>query len=238
MIINCLASSSYGNCYLITNNKTTLMIEAGLRFKEIKNKLLDHGVVLTRISAVAVTHSHGDHAMAAQEMSMYAPIIASTETLDAAQVRRNRLSLTPWDWITIRKDSMRIQAFEVDHDCPGAYGFIVEDLENDERMLFINDTKLVRWDFSKHSFDYIMIECNHNDEILDLKESRTKRTAEAHMSLRTTKITLSKMNLTNTKAIYLMHLSGGNSDEERMINEVKALTGKPTYACQKNGGVR
>ncbi len=235
MNINCLASSSAGNCYLITNTKTTLILEAGIRFKEIKNKLLDHGIILTRVNAVAVTHSHGDHSMAAQEMSLFAPILASKETLDEANVRRNRYELTPWEWVNIR--TMRIQAFEVDHDCPGAYGFIVEDLETEERLLFINDTKLVRWDFSKHYFDYIMIECNHVDDILDLKENRTKRTAEAHMSLRTTKLTLERMNLANVKAIYLMHLSDGNSDQARMIHEVKAATGKPTYACLKNGGV-
>jgi hypothetical protein len=45
------------------------------------------------------------------------------------------------------------------------------------------------------------------------------------------------MNLSKTKAIYLMHLSDSNSDQERMIKEVQELTGKPTYVCLKDGGV-
>jgi hypothetical protein len=33
-----------------------------------------------------------------------------------------------------------------------------------------------------------------------------------------------------------MHLSDGYSDQEKMMNEVQAATGKPTYVCLKNGG--
>lgn len=233
-IIN-LASSSEANCYLIKNEKDTLMIEAGLDIQTTKNKLLSMRIIPSSIRAVAVTHAHGDHARGAGKMSIYAPIYASKETLNAIQaVRGSGYILTEWESVNI--NSFRLTPFNVDHDCEGAMGFIIEDKLNFERLLFINDTKYVKYDFSAYQFDYIMIECNHNDEILDRKDSKTKRTANSHMSLETTKKTLESLNLNSTKTIYLMHLSDGNSDQNKMIKEVMEATGKPTFACKKHGG--
>jgi hypothetical protein len=56
------------------------------------------------------------------------------------------------------------------------------------------------------------------------------------MELGATIKTLKSMNLSHTNNIYLMHLSDGYSDQEKMMNEVQAATGKPTYVCLKNGG--
>jgi hypothetical protein len=56
------------------------------------------------------------------------------------------------------------------------------------------------------------------------------------MSLYATLKTLKSMNLKNTEKIYLMHMSDGYSDQERMVKEVEKATGVPTYACLRDGG--
>lgn len=236
MEIITLASSSAGNAYVLKNERTTIMLECGLPIKQIIRGLLKHKIVITSVSAVAVTHEHGDHALACQPISQYMQVIASKETLDKWKVRSRRWQIEEWQNAEI--GTFVITPFKVDHDCEGAYGFIVYDKLNDERLLFINDTKFVRYDFSKYQFDYVMIECNHQDEILNLKDERTKRIANSHMSLRTTLLTLEKLDLSNTKAIYLMHMSDGNSDEQAMLETVATHTGKAVYSCQKEGGVR
>jgi ribonuclease BN (tRNA processing enzyme) len=236
MDIICLASSSQANAYIIRNEVDTLLVECGLDFKTLKTRMLKERIVLSRLSAVAVTHHHGDHSRSSDKVSLFAPLIASKETLANIKVARGaEFPATEWQPITL--PTFTIIPFAVDHDCEGAFGFIINDTLNKDSLLFINDTKFVKYDFSNHQFDHIMIECNHNDEILDRADVRTQRTAKAHMSLETVKLTLSKMNLSKTKAIYLMHLSDSNSDQERMIKEVQELTGKPTYVCLKDGGV-
>jgi phosphoribosyl 1,2-cyclic phosphodiesterase len=230
-----LASSSKGNCYIIKNETEAIMLEAGIKISSIRQRLFDNKMELADIKAVAVTHSHGDHATAAKELSNYIPIYASAETLRDCDIDENAVPMIQWQNYRIGK-TFTLSSFDVDHDCDGAVGFIVADKE--ESLLFINDTKLVKWDFSEHDFDHVMIECNHNDDIINLRDSRTVRIAQSHMSLETTKLTLKRMNLKATKGIYLMHLSDGNSDQARMIREVQGVTGLPTYACQKEGGVR
>jgi phosphoribosyl 1,2-cyclic phosphodiesterase len=232
--ITVLASSSKGNCYIISNDTEAVMIEAGLPIGQIRKKTLMAGFTLADIKAVAVTHHHGDHATAAKELSNIIPIYASIDTLLVCGITDNAVPMNEWEDYKIGK-TFRLTAFSVEHDCVGAIGFIVSD--NEEWLLFINDTKLVKWDFSAYNFDHVMIECNHNDDILNLKDQRTVRVAQSHMSLETTKLTLQRMNLKQTQAVYLMHLSDGNSDQARMIREVQGITGKPTYACQREGGV-
>jgi phosphoribosyl 1,2-cyclic phosphodiesterase len=229
-----LASSSNGNCYIIKSHNQALMVEAGLPAKEIHRRLFKNQIDFAEIMAVVVTHSHGDHAIAALDLSASLPILASYETLKACGIKRNGYAMREWDPVNI--GAFTVTSFSVDHDCDGAVGFIIE--TKDERLLFINDTKLVKWDFSGFDFDHVMIECNHCDDVLNLKDERTRRVAQSHMSLESTKLTLKKMNLQRTPAVYLMHLSTGNADEKRMIHEVQQAIGVPTYACQRDGGVR
>jgi phosphoribosyl 1,2-cyclic phosphodiesterase len=228
-----LASSSKGNCYIIKSNGQALMIECGLPLHEIHRRLFKNQIDFAEIMAVAVTHSHGDHATAALDLSKSLPILASAETLKACGIKANGYAMDEWQPVNI--GAFTITSFSVDHDCDGAVGFIIETAT--ERLLFINDTKLVKWDFSGFDFDHVMIECNHCADVLNLKDERTRRVAQSHMSLETTKLTLQRMNLHGTQAIYLMHLSSGNSDEHRMIAEVQKVTGIPTRACRKDGGV-
>ena len=54
-----LGSSSSGNCYILDNGKEALIIEAGIRFQEVK-KALDFN--LRKVVGCVVTHAHNDHA--------------------------------------------------------------------------------------------------------------------------------------------------------------------------------
>jgi len=241
MEIKCLASSSSGNCYVITNaaGDSSLMIEAGLPAKEIIKRLATLSLSLSKISAVVITHGHGDHARGAKDLSeTYGKVIMSgPETLTEAGVITHRWPLFPWKSATT--PSWNITPFDVDHDFKGSLGFIIEERESGELLLFINDTGFVKYNLSSWAFDFVMIECNHTVErLLANADPTVIRKAQSHMSLTTTKETVSKLNLERCKRIYLMHLSDGNSDEPRMIAEIEKATGKPVVACQKNGGIK
>jgi phosphoribosyl 1,2-cyclic phosphodiesterase len=239
MEIKCFASSSAGNAYAIvpSNQKGhALIIECGLPYGEMLKRLFENGIPITNVCGCLITHSHGDHSKSAKDFSRNTMIYASKETLDACGIAIHRYTMNQWETVKIADYS--VIAFNVEHDCAGAYGFIIEEIATGERMLFINDTKMVKWDFSEYRFDHVMIECNHDDEIISLKDERTRRVANSHMSLRTTALTLERMNLTDTKDIYLMHMSSGNSDEQKALELIARQTGLPVYSCQKNGGMR
>lgn len=50
-----LGSSSKGNCYLLQNENDCLIIEAGVRFKEVK-EVLDFNI--SKIRGVLISHEH------------------------------------------------------------------------------------------------------------------------------------------------------------------------------------
>lgn len=55
MILKCLGSSSKGNCYLLIGDSETLIIEAGIKFKEVK-KALDFD--LSNVVGCCISHEH------------------------------------------------------------------------------------------------------------------------------------------------------------------------------------
>ena len=59
------------------------------------------------------------------------------------------------------------------------------------------------------------------------------RLLKSHMEIETTKGLLSANDLSQTQNIVLIHLSDGNSNERRFIDEVVRLTGKQVFAANK-----
>jgi len=233
-IIN-LASSSAGNCYIIKNESASIMIEAGLNSRLISARLAKHGLFLSDISACLVTHSHGDHSRCAKELTERGIIVcASAATIKACEITQNFKTLAEWQQRGV-VGKYAVLPFPVDHDCEGALGFIITD--GTELLLFINDTRMVKWNLSQWAFDHIMIECNHTAErLIENADTQSVRKAQSHMSLDTCKDVLSNLDLTKTQDIYLMHLSDQNADAPKMKKEIEMLTGVPTFVCGKNGG--
>jgi len=59
MKLTVLGSSSLGNCYLLHNERECLIIEAGIKFLEVKKAL---NFKISQIVGLLVSHEHGDHA--------------------------------------------------------------------------------------------------------------------------------------------------------------------------------
>ena len=59
MELKVLGSSSSGNCYILDNGSEALIIEAGIRFMEVK-KALDFNI--SKVVGCLITHWHNDHA--------------------------------------------------------------------------------------------------------------------------------------------------------------------------------
>ena len=252
MKVNCLGSSSAGNCFILTfKNEVytrSIMVECGFPLKEIMKKLLALNMNLNDIECCLVTHGHQDHCRAIEELDKrYIPVFATKTTLKSTK--------TNYHDILVNKDycvapSLFINAFEVEHDIDGSVGFIIFCLETKERVLFINDCKYTKADLSECEFDYVFIECNHKSDVVytlynQAKKNndvamikRYKRLIDSHMSLHGTKKTLEKLNLSKCKAIFLMHLSDGHANEYEMKNEIKKQFKIPTFVCGKNGGIK
>ena len=61
MKIIVLASGSKGNATYIETNESKILIDAGISYKQVKDRLLTHNIELTTLDAILVTHEHTDH---------------------------------------------------------------------------------------------------------------------------------------------------------------------------------
>ena len=262
MKAECLASSSSGNCFIlefdINGVPTRIMVECGIPIGDIYKKLNDRGIMLSTIQACLITHGHQDHCKSASRLKdLGIPIYASKPTLELCNCEGNELILEKPNRVL---NGLFVMPFLVEHDCEGSIGFVIK--TKDECVIFVNDHKRWTCDLSNFKPDYVFIECNYYhtvvyaqlNELKKLKEqpnidektlteinikiAQHERNIESHCSLRGTIKGLEKLNLSNTKVIFLMHLSDRYANEYVMKNDVQDRFGIRTYVCKKIGGIK
>lgn len=235
--IYCLGSGSDGNCYAFKKRNEVVLVECGLDYQVILNKLLTYGILPLQIKAVICTHGHKDHTKALLDFAKRdVPYYICESVCQGGGVKdKAKIQLTSW---------LAAYCFKVEHDVE-AYGFAFLDKETKESILFINDT--FEFEFPRElrsiPFDSIFIECNYlqtqlnairRSANLKFKYDRQERT---HLSLLGTKHMLDQMNLSKTKVIVLMHLSMDCANEAAMKTEISTVYKIRTLVAHRDGGI-
>ncbi len=233
MDIKSLASSSKGNCYLISDGSSRLMIECGIPLDRVRDE-----IPLTCLDGCLITHDHKDHCKFVKDLAPYCNIYASPGTLtvlDLGVYKYRGTALISGRLATIK--TFKIVSFQTKHDAADPVGFLIYSTRTEETLFFATDTFYISQQFSD-KFDYIMIECNYQIELLKAnlrKElvtvAASQRLLSSHMEFGNVKNFLKKLDLEKTKQIYLLHLSNRNSNAEEMKRGIMELTGKPVEIC-------
>jgi Metal-dependent hydrolases of the beta-lactamase superfamily I len=230
--IKSFGSSSAGNCYWISDGKTELLLEAGLRFADIR-KALEFRV--SRLGGCLITHNHGDHIKAAMDLAKAGVNIYSAQgTFDAAKLSGHRYkAIRSMEQFTV--GSWSIMPFPVEHDAEDPYGYLLANQDGD-KLAFLTDTYYCRYTFS--GLTHLMLECNYSLSILDaniaagrVHPAMRPRLLRSHFSLENLKDFLRANDLSKLQEVHLLHLSDSNSDEELFKREVQKITGKPVYVA-------
>ena len=232
MRLNVLGSDSNGNCYVLQTDKEALIIEAGVRFSEVKKALKWQ---LSKVVGAVITHEHNDHAQYIRDFVsngitvLALPSVFRAKGIDSLSFRKE---LEPMHGYIV--GGFRVFAMPVCHDVP-CVGFIIEH-EDMGRMLFVTDTMML--EYRVPGLNHILLEANYAEDILDAKIeagsvplSMKPRLIHSHMEIETTKGILRANDLSGVNEIVLIHLSNGNSDERRFVREVQETSGKPVYAA-------
>ena len=91
------------------------------------------------------------------------------------------------------------------------------------KVLFATDTYYLKYTFK--GLEHVLIECNYTERDLEKIPIYKIRTIKSHMSLETLKETLKTWDLSNTKDITLIHLSGEYGDLNYFKEEIQKATG-------------
>ncbi|CAM3709721.1 MBL fold metallo-hydrolase [Cohnella lubricantis] len=230
--IKSFGSSSAGNCYWISDGRSELLLEAGLRFADIR-KALDFRV--SRLAGCLISHEHGDHSKSAKDlMKAGVTVYASQGTFDSLKISGHRARpVRSKEQFTV--GSWTVMPFDVEHDVDEPIGFLMTNHDGD-KLAFLTDTYYCRYTFS--GITHLMVECNYSLRILDeniaagrVHPAMRPRLLRSHFSLENVKDFLRANDLSQLQEIYLLHLSDSNSDEALFKREIQSITGKPVYVA-------
>lgn len=165
-----LASGSKGNCVLIKNEKTKILIDIGISLRQLENLLILNHTTATEIDACLITHEHIDHIKGITRFCDKYDKPIHTHNY-CANVLKKKKDLKAKYQSEFSLDSFKIgdltiEPFEVSHDSVYACGYRICDTTSSivyaTDMGYCSDRFL---DMAKES-DMVIIESNHDVEML------------------------------------------------------------------------
>lgn len=233
MTINPIASSSQANAYIMNDSRTPLLIEAGVRFRDLQKAT---GFRLSSFGGCLISHSHQDHSRAVPDLVKAGiDCYMTAETAKSIGVDGHRVKIIePLKQFAV--GGWKILPFPTQHDCPGSVGFLLTC--RDEKILFATDTSYLRYRF--YGVTRLMIEANYMKEVLDenvkngdVDLARKRRLLRSHFSLENLVEMLKANNWSKLKECWLLHLSKGNSHEGYVKRTVQSVLGVPVRVCEE-----
>ena len=168
MQFSSLGSGSRGNSTIIETDGTAILVDCGFSMRETERRLQRLSREIQQVSAILVTHEHGDHvrgvASLAKKYSI--PVWSSRGTAKAAELDE----LESWHCIDIHQEfeinSIHIQPVPVPHDAREPCQFIFSD--GDWRVGVLTDTGSITPYIEEQysACDAFILEANHDEEML------------------------------------------------------------------------
>lgn len=210
--VKVLASGSKGNCYLLTYNEQTLILDCGIGIKEIKKGL---NFNLLNVVGVIVSHEHLDHSKSIDDLkNMGIPVFA------------------PYELGNVKKAHMRVGNFEIatfdlPHDGTWNNGFLIK--AGSQKILYMTDFEYCEYVFTKHKVNHILIECNYQSKYVKRGLTNYEHKIRGHCELDTCKEFI-KVNATNElRTVLLLHMGVETCDFEECVAEIKTATQNEVY---------
>ena len=232
MKIVVIGSGSDGNCTYIKGESATILIDAGISFRQLKAKLAERNITDLKFDALFITHEHGDHTkyigsivkntgvkyyMA--EMSYYN--VSSSIFSDVKIYEQGFVE--PFSSITI--NDMRISFISLSHDSLECLGLIIE--EHNKKLVYVADTGYLSEEYrdALTGANCYLFEANH-DPAMEMESNRPQELKNrvlgdrGHLSNEDSAVNLSYLITDKTKNIIFLHRSRDCNSLERLKETV------------------
>lgn len=215
-----LASGSSGNCIYVSSETTTLLIDAGISCKRIKEGLSVLGANPNQLNLL-ITHAHADHIGHLKTVAKtFSPVIyAHFRTHSAiADMIPGYLKLKEFDGDFYVGD-LTVSPFRVSHDVP-CVGFSV--LCGGKKISIVTDVGRLTDVNLRHieGSDVVLIESNHDENMLlanpryAMSLKRRILSDNGHLSNKSCAVAAVECVKSGAKQIILGHLSKENNTPE------------------------
>lgn len=238
MLLKCCGSGSSGNSYaLISGSGEILLIECGVPWRRIL-KMIDFQP--SRVAGCICSHMHGDHVLSYKALLQNGiQIYTNDETVDHFEVVTGEKMIGVPDKIPFIIGSFAVQAFYLPHTtqdrdtgkiapCPN-FGYFIQHEEMGS-LVYMTDFEFPTMSFRQAKIQHLLCEVNYSDDLVEREEANYQHRIQGHLSLSTFKEKVLKQNLTPAmQTITLCHLSDSAADEQRILREVKEITGSRVF---------
>lgn len=216
MKINILSTGSKGNCAIIDNGQSKIMIDCGLKFEDIIThkafgKFSDYEVCLE-------THKHIDHSKSTKEFAKFIDII---DTNNIANIVYNFVN-----W--------KVLPFEVQHNIK-CYGYLIKDKVSNQNILWATDFNNIPV-LNGVKIDIACLECNYDEQTVTDKIINGIEIAsnyQTHNSLENLIQYLECMPNKPNLLLMLHKSNDGNLNKQSAIESVSSLADRVLIA-EKN----
>ena len=220
MKFSVLGSGSKGNCTLIESGSTAVLIDAGFSGKEISRRLGRINRSPDDLTAILVTHEHGDHINGVGVLSRRCdlPVYANVPTHRAAEAKvktlYQRLEFETGTGFTL--DDLRIHPFRISHDTADPVGFLIAD--KDSSLAYCTDTGRITT-LIKQRLSHcqaLILEANYDPRMLmdgpyPMHIKQRVRSNQGHLANGDTARFLADMAESPPRRVVLAHLSETNN---------------------------
>lgn len=195
---------------MLSTETETLVLDCGLPIREIKKGL---NWDISKVAGVLCSHVHTDHSKAVKDFeNMGVPIYKPFDETIACPLK-------------IRYGSFGVQVFKVPHDGVPCYGFYIT--VDGHRILYATDFEYLPCSFKNVRLTDMIVECNHQTELVDKGQAKYPHQIKGHCSLDTLIEKVIKENMTSDlRTVILCHLSGDSANPEECLPEVQKVVGE------------
>jgi len=229
-----LASGSNGNCYYIGNENEAILIDAGIYYKRLIERLNDANLDKTKIKAIFISHEHMDHIQGARVTSkkLGVPIFYTKKTYHKSYNKNKAANFGFFEPnVPYTIDEITVHPFAKNHDAIDPCSFRIE-IENKNIAVMtdigIVDETLIK-EFSK--CDAVFLEANYDEDMLmtgiypyHLKERVSS--SKGHLSNEQALNLVEQYASPNLKTIFLSHISPVNNTRELALDHFSPVANK------------
>lgn len=228
-----LNSGSNGNCYYIGDEKSAVLVDAGISCREVERRMERLGLMLSKVRAIFVSHEHNDHVRGIPVLSKKynLPVFITPQTLTRCKGIREDLIRPFSSFESIAVDHLTITAFPKWHDAVNPHSFVVKNQQ--VTVGVFTDIGAPCEEVKKYfrSCHAAFLEANYDEEMLNagryplhLKE-RIKSNRGHLSNLQAVQLFLEDGQATMTH-LFLSHLSQNNNTPEIVLDLFRKSAGE------------
>ena len=232
MNIKVFASGSGGNCMLLSDRDTHLLIDAGISMRRVLSSLHAAGLDIQDIGGVLITHEHSDHVSGLKmllryyDLPLYAPHTVAARLCGLLPQAAEHMNVIPTGE-DFQIGRLTVRAFHTPHDTDESVGYRVEG-----RGIFALATDMGRVTDEVLAgllgADTVLIESNHDLAMLSdgpypVSLKRRILSDHGHLSNADCAALAERLVEQGTQTVILGHLSRENNRPELAMEETGRL---------------